>query len=289
MNETLIVTVFVVIDDIMQAAGHQTHTLARVSDAEVLTVAVVAAAAFGNHHARALLLLRRLLLRLGYLSGRLSVSRFNRRLHALSDWLVGILDLIAALFVAREVAFVVDSLPVPVCERVRARRCTKVSGRRYYGYCSAKRLFFYGFRLHLLTTPEGIPVNVALWPASFADLTPVHDLLVVLPGQTCAYADKAYNSRMDEASILAETGVTLVPIRKKNQPPNTWQERQQLFPLRARIETVGSQLTAMGINRLHARTLAGYEITVLASLVALAWTNIIANAIPLAQSLLRPY
>ncbi len=43
MNDTLIVTVFVVIDDVMRACGHRSHPQARTSDAEVLTVAVMAA------------------------------------------------------------------------------------------------------------------------------------------------------------------------------------------------------------------------------------------------------
>jgi len=33
----------------------------------------------------------------GYLSGSLSVSRFNRRLHALADWLQLVLDLLGAV------------------------------------------------------------------------------------------------------------------------------------------------------------------------------------------------
>ena len=78
MDEELIVTTYVVIADVLAAAGHHSHPLAGVTDAEVLTVAVVAAACFQNHQAVALAVMHK-----GYLSGKLSVSRFNRRLHAL--------------------------------------------------------------------------------------------------------------------------------------------------------------------------------------------------------------
>jgi hypothetical protein len=64
-----------------------------VSDAEVLTVAVVAAKHFQNHHALALATMQRQ----GYLSGALSASRFNRRLHALGDWFRLILETLGAL------------------------------------------------------------------------------------------------------------------------------------------------------------------------------------------------
>lgn len=59
----------------MAALEHTSHPLAQVSDAEVLTVAVVAAKYYQNHHERALYGMREC----GYLSGQLSISRFNRR------------------------------------------------------------------------------------------------------------------------------------------------------------------------------------------------------------------
>src|SRR5438093_12408892 len=143
MNALWIITVFVVIDELMQSLNHQSHPLAKVSDAEVLTVAVVAAKYFQNHHERAVCLMHQT----GYLSSGLSVSRFNRRLHALADWLPLIAETLAELFNTGEV-FVIDSMPVPVCKRKRARRCRKVRGRIYCGYCAAKDEKFFGWRLH---------------------------------------------------------------------------------------------------------------------------------------------
>ncbi|HQX62559.1 MAG TPA: IS982 family transposase [Thermomicrobiales bacterium] len=285
MDDTFIVTVFCIIDEVLVAANHPEHPLAQASDAEVLTVAVVAAASFANHHERAL----QVLTRLGYLSGPLSVSRFNRRIHRLGDWLLGILDLVGELFLDGEALFVIDSLPIPACHRARATRCRKVQGRRFYGYIAAKRQIFFGWRIHLVVTPVGIPVAVALLPASDHDLTCVAELLYPLPSGAMVVADKAYNSQAVEAGVLEASGVRLVPIRKAKMAPNTWLERQVLHPLRSRIESVNSQLEAMGIERLHARTCPGVEIKIAASLLALAWINIIAHAVPLAQQLLRPH
>ena len=53
-------------------------------------------------------------------------------------WFVLLLDLLGALF-ATGVAYVLDSLPLPVCRRVRARRCRKMRGGDDCGYCAAKR------------------------------------------------------------------------------------------------------------------------------------------------------
>jgi hypothetical protein len=126
MNDTMIITSYVVIDDMMRSLNHRSHILAKVTDAEVLTVAVVAAKYFHNNHERALWALTRL----GYLSGPLSTSRFNRRLHALCDWLQLTLDTLGELFASGAV-FIIDSMPLPVCRRERASSATKaITARR---------------------------------------------------------------------------------------------------------------------------------------------------------------
>ena len=85
---------------------------------------------------------------------------------------------------------------------------------------------------------------------------------------------KAFNSADDEASILAETDVCLMPIRKANMQPHAWfLDELEVREYRHTIETVNSQLEKMGVERLHARTNVGIELKVYASLIALACTN----------------
>jgi hypothetical protein len=127
--------------------------------------------------------------------------------------------------------------------------------------------------LHLIVTPTGVPVSFEVLPASLHDLTPVHEMIERVPGGAWVYADKGYNSGDDEAMIEGETGVRLVPIRKANMEPNSWDERLGLNEYRKRIEVVNSQLTAWGIQRLHARTNAGFMLKVWASLFALLCVN----------------
>lgn len=268
MNDALIVTVYVVLDDLLRAMGHRTDCRARTSDSEILTVGVIAACRFQNHHERALCVLRAL----GYLSGPLSISRFNRRFHALAHRLSDALDTLAALLAAGTI-FVLDSVPLPVCCRARARRCTKVRGARYCGYCAAKQERFFGWRLHLAVTPQGVPASFDLLPASYHDLTPVHELMERLPSGATVYADKGYNSGDDEAWIEGETGIRLVPRRRENMEPNTLGEWFALRRYRGRVETVNSQLEAWGAQRLHARTHEGWLCKVLASLFALLCVN----------------
>jgi len=240
MNDTLIVTTFVLLDDLLQRHGHRTDVRALASDSEVLTVAVIAAAQFANHHERALCVLRGM----HYLSGPLSLSRFNRRLHALAHWFAWLLDLLTEAFAFGATAFTLDSMPVPVCKRVRATRCTKVRGSEYYGYCAAKEEKFFGWRLHLVCTASGVPVGFDLLPASLHDLNPVYDMAQCLPTGATLYGDKGYNSSDDEAWLDGEWGVRLIPIRKKNMTANDETERAALRHQRAVIEGVNSQLVA---------------------------------------------
>jgi hypothetical protein len=176
MNADFMITVSVVIDDLMNLRDQQSHRLAHSSDAEVITVASIAAKYFQNHHERAL----PVLYLSGYLARPLNASRFNRRGHALADWLTFILEVLTELLLEHEV-FIIDRMPVPVCKRKRA---------------------------------YGLPVSFPLLPAAFHDVTPWYELTVHLPSHATLYGDKAYNCAAMEQD-LAQDGLRRVPIRKK--------------------------------------------------------------------------
>jgi len=182
--------------------------------------------------------------------------------------------LVAEIYAQGE-AFIIDSMPLPVCKRARASRCKKGRGKAFCGYCAAKREKFFGWRLHLICTPEGIPVSFDLLPAAEQDLTPIHELTVCLPEGVTVYADKGYVSDPDAQTILAATGVRFVAVRRRNMTPNSWADEYDLRLYRKRIETLYSQLQAMGMHHLHARTNHGFDLKAWASLLALAFTNII--------------
>ena len=135
----------------------------------------------------------------------------------------------------------------------------------------------FGWRLHLVIDEVGLPANLSMLPAGFHDLTPVHELTFELPVEARVFLDKAYNAKADELSILEETGVVLTPIRKANMVvQNTITEMFDLAKYRRRVETVGSQLVAMGLQEIRARTNAGFFLKVIAALFALFVTNALA-------------
>ena len=101
-------------------------------------------------------------------------------------------------------------------------------------------------------------------------------LTYVLPENSALYGDKAYNDQVAE-QFLKNDRLTLVPVRKKNMIPHDLMTEYELMHYRKGIETVNSQLESMGMQRLKARTNAGFDIKVQASLIALLHTQLLAN------------
>lgn len=269
MDENYIVTAYVVLDDLLKATKHRNDSRATVSAAEVLTVAVVAAKYFQNHHERALCILQRI----GALP-RLSVSRFNRRLHQLTAEAGHILGMFMRLVQAGEL-FVIDSMPVPVCKRARAGRCRKVQGKGYFGICPAKEERFFGWRLHLVCSAAGLPVAFDVMPAAWHDLTGIQWLTAELPEGATVLGDKAYNSDLDETLCDYYGKILLLPKRRKNMIQDVPEHQALLRRFRPVIETVHSQLEKMGVQRLHARTTLGLFLKLYASLLALLLNSLV--------------
>ena len=71
-----------------------------------------------------------------------------------------------------------------------------------------------------------------------------------------------------------EGQVRLIPKYRKNMRGNSQKDAALIQQHRSMIETVNSQLEKMGLQQLHARTNEGIALKVLASLTALALTNV---------------
>jgi hypothetical protein len=280
MDDTKIITAYYIIDKVMHSLGHKSHYHAQVTDAEVLTIAVVAAMYFHSNHEKALFVMKGL----RYITKPISISRFSRRLHALAQWFEYIVEAVGQLFAQGE-AFIIDSMPIPVCHRVRAFRCKKINahhpcGRHFFSRCAAKKWYFFGWRLHLVCTPGGVPVRFQLLPCAWHDLTPIFELSFGLPKGANVYADKGYVSSSVKRALRPTVardkrdGVQLVAWHKANMKPNSFEEWCGLHNNRHLIETVNSQLEKMGIQKLHARTNQGFALKVLSCLFALTCINL---------------
>jgi hypothetical protein len=76
-----IITIYCLCDDFLVAYGHRDDVQAQMTSAEVMTAALVGAWLFHGHQAHACEFLKEH----NYIPNMLSASRFNRRLHRISD------------------------------------------------------------------------------------------------------------------------------------------------------------------------------------------------------------
>jgi Transposase DDE domain len=159
-----ILAIYCLCADLLQALGPAEDPQQQMSDAEVMTTALVAMLFFrGNFEAaRALLSTPR------YMPHLRSRRRLNRRLHRLADLFVMRFDLIGYTWkqLNTESVYVIDSFPIPVCDNYRIPRVKLYHHKEYRGYIASKQRYFYGLKVHLLVTKDGQPVECFLAPGS---------------------------------------------------------------------------------------------------------------------------
>ena len=216
--EDTIITTYYLCEEFLKAVGYHDDRQVRLSSAEVMCTALVAAAFFGGNVEKT----RSFLDEYGYIRKAISKSRFNRRLHAIDFHLWRILfDLLAETFKhsCPEQTYVIDSLPVAVCDNIRIRRCKlyppQKHGEAFRGYVASKRRYFYGLRVHLVVSGAGDPVEFSLAAASEADVKVFKELDLDLPSGATIHADKGYTDYHYE-DLLKEVGVDLISQRKRN-------------------------------------------------------------------------
>ncbi|MET9068560.1 transposase [Streptosporangium sandarakinum] len=157
--------------------------------------------------------------------------------------------------------WVVDSTAVE-CGRSREPvKRSDLAGWAEYGYCARCRRFFWGLRLHLVCTLQGLPIAFALTGAKANERETLLDLLAAecellreRHGQTLI-GDKSYFGRGFERE-LSEGGVQLLR-------PSREGERERpgaaLFkPLRQVIESINETFKGqLDLERYRGRTPGG--------------------------------
>lgn len=255
-----IILVYCLCDDLLKALNHREDPQCKVSDAEVMTIAIVAALYFGGNYA----LSRTLLNEQGYIPSMLGKSRFSRRLKRIRHHFLSLFNVLAHTWkeLNSDGIYIVDTFPVAVCDNIRIPRCKLYQEEMYRGYSSSKKRYFYGIKIHMMITKEGQPVEFFLSCGAFSDTTGLEVFDFDLPEGSVVIGDKAYNYYVIEDQ-LAECGIELQPIRKKNShrqlPP--WMDYVQ-HHYRKMIETAGSMIERLLPKSIHATNAEGFELKV---------------------------
>jgi hypothetical protein len=208
-------------------------------------------------------------------------ARRQQRLRAAADLIRQVIGVLASetRFWTDDV-WVADSTPV---ECGRSRETTKrsaLAGWAQYGSCASHSRWFWGLRLHLVCTLQGLPIGFALAGAKADErqvllgiLAADPTLLATRAGQTLI-ADKHYYGREFEGN-LAELGVRLLRPARKGEPQRAG---AHLFrPLRQVIESINQTFKGqLDLERHGGHTPAGVVVRVLQRILALTaalWHN----------------
>jgi hypothetical protein len=161
-----------------------------------------------------------------------------------------------ALFQDRDL-YLADGFPLEICHLARCNRCTLFDGKVSKGYCAAKQEHYYGFKVLLVTTEQGIPVNYMIDAANVDE----RELLTrtAIPEHYTVIADKGFISNDLQNSLKNNHDITLLTPTRKNMKRRISNGFSTLITsVRKRIETTISQLTErFSINKTKARSFHG--------------------------------
>ncbi len=171
--------IYCIVDDLLKASGHTEDGRAELSDAEVITTALIAARYFGGNIEHSRCFLRET----GLMPRMLSRSRLNRRLHRIADLGHTLFYQLGAVLKEASVSsrYLLDSFPVAVCDNIRLSRSRLMRGEQFRGRAASHRRYFYGVRVQVVTTEEGIPVELAFLSGSASDVRALEVLPLALP------------------------------------------------------------------------------------------------------------
>lgn len=191
----------------------------------------------------------------------LEKSRFNRRLHSLSMLINDLFHQVGIVLkeISDDTEYLLDSFPVPICDNIRIFNVKIIQSAQYRGYIASKKRYFYGVRVQLLTTKNGIPVEFAFMPGSANDVRALNALPLNLPPGSELYGDSGYTDYTIEDDLEQTSQISLKVMRKKNSkrqdPPWNKYIKQHT---RHYIETVFSSITCVFPKSIHAVTYQGF-------------------------------
>ena len=283
--DTLATALYVRTDDLLKESPQlapwrpAVGIVPRLSDAELVTLAVMQALAGFTSEAR---WLRHARAHLRHLFPYLPQQPgYNKRLRAAASLIRHCIRVLAAdASVWTDDVWVVDSTPVECGRSRETARRSDLAGWAEYGYCASHSRYFWGLRLHLVCTLQGLPVAFALAGAKADEREVLTGMLAADPGLLAArpgqvlIGDKNYYGRDFEAAI-AEAGVRLLRPARKGEPPRAG---SQFFkPLRQVIESVNDTFKGqLDLEQHGGHTPAGVIVRVLQRILALTaaiWHN----------------
>jgi len=199
-------------------------------------------------------------------------SNYNRRKRALRDYIDKVTSILGSLLITNINSNVIDSMPVPVCRYVRAKKLRILKDqpdlKPNRGYNHIDKSHYFGFKFHLLISANGVVRDYILAPASEHDVTKLISLSSSLSNKSEILGDKGYLSKSIQVNLFESKEIRVcTPLRSNMVGPTEWNGRMN--KQRKRIETLFSQLCdQMMFKRNYAKSLVGLLARISAKIAA---------------------
>lgn len=266
------IAIYCFLDDYLKISSPKEDSRRKISNAEILTTVLLASRYFHGNFVTA-----RMYMRQHHGMAKLNKSNFNRHLHRLSQTLGFIFIALGQTLkeLNTESRYLIDSFPVAVCKNIRISRCKLLQGEAYRGYNASKREYFYGFKIQVITTHEGIPVDYFITAGSFHDVTAFQAMNFQLPENSELYADSAYTDYELE-DLYAEFDKIFLQVERKSNSKRPDRPAQRFLKkqYRKRIETTFSEITNFFPKRIHAVTPQGFLLKIVLFLLAFIFEKV---------------
>lgn len=260
------IAIYCFVDDLLlKIDNEQIDKRRKLTNAQVITVVILSAKYFYGNQATAC----------SYLQSHYGFnipdkSNFNRILHSLSELITDLFAHLGLIFKHLNLnsVYIIDSFPVPVCKNIRICRSKIVKGSEFRGYNASKREYFYGFKVHLITTGDGIPVEFIVTTGSIHDNTALQSMDINLPAGSDLYGDAAYINHEYKELLNDFQQIRLKAATKKSSTiRNTWAEELENRYHRKRVENTFADITAKFPKKIHAVTAKGFLLKILCFII----------------------
>lgn len=190
----------------------------------------------------------------------LDQSGFNIRARALRYKVEQLRQFLHKKLVRESQAYLLmDSKPVPVLSYKRNKDSSDFLGSANYGVCTSRALKYFGYKLIMLSTLEGVPLCYDLVPANTDERVAAEELLENIT-DCRVLCDKGFIGAFWQQEMLETLGVKVLTAKRKNQAQQNPQDSDKVLgSVRQRMEGVFNELQNLGKNleRLLAKTVVG--------------------------------
>lgn len=156
---------------------------------------------------------------------------------------------------------IIDATGVPVTKFYRRWKTKPFSNNKFFGvgYCHAKKERYYGVKLTLIVSREGIPVTYHLMSARRHDVKALEPAVKDLKG-IWLIGDKGYaGKKIHQQLKLSQRIKVIIPKRKNQKIRNTKWEKRKLKHRRL-IEVINEQLKDhFNLEKLRAKSVEGIQ------------------------------